>query len=52
MAKAALSSLLEAGHDGGELFARMNDLIHRSTDPRHYMTLAFLAYDPATRRAT
>jgi serine phosphatase RsbU (regulator of sigma subunit) len=52
MAKAGLSSLIEAGHDDGELFARMNDLIHRSTDPRHYMTLAFLAYDAATRRAT
>ncbi len=52
MAKAGLSSLVEAGHDGGELFARMNDLIHRSTDPRHYMTLAFLAYDAATRTGT
>jgi serine phosphatase RsbU (regulator of sigma subunit) len=52
MAKAGLSSLIEAGHDGGELFARMNDLIHRSTDPRHYMTLAFLAYDAATRKGT
>ena len=52
MAKAGLSSLIEAGHDGGELFARMNDLIHRSTDPRHYMTLAFLAYDGTTRRGT
>lgn len=50
MAKAALSTLLEAGHCGAELFARMNDLIHRSTDPRHYMTLALLAYDPGTRR--
>ncbi len=28
----------------------MNELIHRSTDPRHFMTLAVLAYDPATRR--
>ena len=52
MAKAGLSSLVEAGHDGGELFARMNELIHRSTDPRHYMTLAFLAYDAATRTGT
>jgi sigma-B regulation protein RsbU (phosphoserine phosphatase) len=52
MAKAGLSSLVEAGHDGGELYARMNDLIHRSTDPRHYMTLAFLAYDAATRTGT
>jgi serine phosphatase RsbU (regulator of sigma subunit) len=52
MAKAGLSSLIEAGHDGGELFSRMNELIHRSTDPRHYMTLAYLAYDVATRRGT
>jgi sigma-B regulation protein RsbU (phosphoserine phosphatase) len=49
MAKSALASLVEAGHDGGELFARLNDLIHRSTDPRHYMTLAFLAYDSRSR---
>ncbi|HTR02997.1 MAG TPA: SpoIIE family protein phosphatase [Thermoanaerobaculia bacterium] len=52
MAKAALSSLVEAGHSGGELFGRLNELIHRSTDPRRYMTLAVLAYDPRTRRGT
>ena len=51
MAKAGLSSLVEAGHDDGELFARLNELIHRSTDPRHYMTLAFLAVNPRTREA-
>ena len=50
MAKAGLSTLLEAGHRDAELFGRMNELIHRSTDPRHFMTLAVLAYDPATRR--
>ena len=50
MAKAALSSLVEAGHKDGDLLARLNELIHRSTDPRHYMTLAFLAYDPRTRQ--
>ncbi len=49
MAKAGLSTLLEAGHRDAELFGRMNELIHRSTDPRHFMTLAVLAYDPATR---
>lgn len=49
MAKAGLSSLVEAGHEGGELFTRLNELIHRSTDPRHYMTLAVLAYDARTR---
>ena len=50
MAKAALVTLLEAAHSGAELLGRLNDLIHRSTDPRHYMTLALLAYDPRTRR--
>ena len=50
MAKSALATLLEAGHSGAELFSRLNDLIHRSTDPRHYMTLALLAYDPRTHR--
>lgn len=50
MAKAGLSTLLEAGHRDAELFGRMNDLIHRSTDPRHFMTLAVLAYDRETRR--
>jgi serine phosphatase RsbU (regulator of sigma subunit) len=52
MAKAALSTLLEAGHKEGELFSRLNDLIHRSTDPRHYMTLCLLSYDAAARRGT
>jgi sigma-B regulation protein RsbU (phosphoserine phosphatase) len=50
MVKAALSTLLEAGHQGAELFGRLNELIHRSTEPRHYMTLALLSYDPRTRR--
>jgi serine phosphatase RsbU (regulator of sigma subunit) len=50
MVKAALSTLLEAGHQGAELFGRLNELIHRSTEPRHYMTLALLAYDPRTRK--
>jgi len=50
MAKAGLATLVEAGYRDGELFARLNELIHRSTDPRHYMTLALLEYDPASRR--
>ena len=49
MAKAGLSTLVETGHCDGELFARLNELICRSTDPRHYMTLAMLNYDPVTR---
>ncbi len=51
MAKAGLSTLIESGLSGGRLFARLNDLIHRSTDSRNYMTLALLAYDPASRGA-
>ncbi len=52
MAKAALATLLEAGHQGGELFGRLNELIHRATDPRHYMTLCLLAYDATSRRGS
>ncbi len=52
MAKAGLSTLIESGLSGTALFTRLNDLIHRSTDSRNYMTLALLAYDPASRRAT
>lgn len=50
MAKAGLSTLIESGLAGAALFARLNDLIHRSTDSRNYMTLALLAYDPSSRR--
>jgi HAMP domain-containing protein len=50
MAKAGLSTLIESGLAGPSLFARLNDLIHRSTDSRNSMTLAFFAYDPASRR--
>lgn len=52
MAKAALSTLTETGLTGTPLFARLNDLIHRSTDSRNYMTLALLAYDARTREGT
>jgi serine phosphatase RsbU (regulator of sigma subunit) len=52
MAKAALSTLTETGLTGSPLFARLNDLIHRSTDSRNYMTLALLAYDARTREGT
>jgi serine phosphatase RsbU (regulator of sigma subunit) len=51
MAKAALSTLLESGVAGSPLFARLNELIYRSTDSRNYMTLSFLAYDPKSRLA-
>ncbi len=52
MAKSALSTLLEAGHAESELFARLNELIHRSTEARHYMTLCLLSYDSSTRVGT
>jgi serine phosphatase RsbU (regulator of sigma subunit) len=51
MAKAGLSTLVESGLAGAALFTRLNDLIHRSTDSRNYMTLALFAYDPPSRRA-
>ncbi len=38
MAKAGLSTLVESGLAGAALFTRLNDLIHRSTDSRNYMT--------------
>ena len=50
MAKAGLSTLIESGLAGTALFTRLNDLIHRSTDSRNYMTLALVAYEPASRR--
>lgn len=50
MAKAALATLIETGYTGSRLFARLNDLIHRSTDSRSYMTLVLLVYDAASRR--
>lgn len=50
MAKAALATLIETGLTGPPLFARLNDLIYRSTDSRNYMTLALFVYDGKTRR--
>jgi serine phosphatase RsbU (regulator of sigma subunit) len=51
MAKAALVTLIDTGLAGSAIFSRLNDLIHRSTDSRSYMTLALFVYDPASRRA-
>ncbi|HYT31098.1 MAG TPA: PP2C family protein-serine/threonine phosphatase, partial [Thermoanaerobaculia bacterium] len=51
MAKAALTTQIESGLTGSALFTRLNDLIHRSTDSRNYMTLSLLACDPITGRA-
>jgi serine phosphatase RsbU (regulator of sigma subunit) len=52
MAKSALSTLIESGLRDGELFARLNEVILRATDPRHFMTLCLLAYDAKTRRGS
>jgi serine phosphatase RsbU (regulator of sigma subunit) len=52
MAKAGLSTLLESGFKGTDLFVKLNELIYRSTDSRNYMTLALLAYEPGSREAT
>src|SRR5262249_57451629 len=49
MANAGLSPLVQSGLKGAALFSRVNDLIHRSTDSRNYMTLSLFAYDPASR---
>ena len=51
MAKAALVTLIDTGLTGSAIFSRLNDLIHRSTDSRSYMTLALFVYDPGSRRA-
>ena len=52
MAKAGLSTLLQSGFEGADLFSRLNDLIHRSTDTRNYMTLTLLAYDVGLREGS
>ncbi|HEY6930273.1 MAG TPA: SpoIIE family protein phosphatase [Thermoanaerobaculia bacterium] len=49
MAKAALTTQIESGLSGPALFVRLNDLIHRSTDSRNYMTLSLVAHNLATR---
>jgi serine phosphatase RsbU (regulator of sigma subunit) len=51
MAKAALATLIETGLQGSAIFKRLNDLIHRSTDSRNYMTLALLVLDSASKSA-
>jgi serine phosphatase RsbU (regulator of sigma subunit) len=51
IAKAGLWALLESEHAGTPLFVKLNELIHRSTDSRNYMTLAVFAWDPGTGHA-
>jgi len=51
MAKAALATLIETGLQGSAIFTRLNDLIHRSTDSRNYMTLALFVLDSVSKSA-
>lgn len=45
MVKAAITTLVEEGADESSLFHRLNDLVHRSTERRAFMTLAFTMFD-------
>jgi serine phosphatase RsbU (regulator of sigma subunit) len=45
MVKAAITTLVEEGADEVSLFRRLNDLVHRSTERRAFMTLAFTIFD-------
>lgn len=45
MVKAAITTLVEEGADETSLFRRLNELVHRSTERRAFMTLAFTIFD-------
>jgi serine phosphatase RsbU (regulator of sigma subunit) len=45
MVKAAMVTLVEEGADETSLFQRLNELVHRSTERRAFMTLAFTIFD-------
>jgi len=45
MVKAAITTLVEEGADELSIFARLNDLVHPSTERRAFMTLAFTIFD-------
>jgi serine phosphatase RsbU (regulator of sigma subunit) len=45
MVKAAMTTLIEEGADETSLFRRLNKLVHRSTERRAFMTLAFTVFD-------
>jgi len=45
MVKAALTTLVEEGAEEVSLFQRLNELVHRSTERRAFMTLAFTIFD-------
>ena len=50
MVKAAITTLVEEGADEQSLFERLNQLVHRSTERRAFMTLAFTIFDLAEGR--
>jgi sigma-B regulation protein RsbU (phosphoserine phosphatase) len=45
MVKAAITTLVEEHADEVSLFKRLNELVHRSTERRAFMTLAFTIFD-------
>jgi serine phosphatase RsbU (regulator of sigma subunit) len=45
MVKAAMTTLVEEGADEESLFVRLNELVHRSTERRAFMTLGFTIFD-------
>lgn len=45
MVKAAITTLVEQGTDETSIFTRLNDLVHRSTERRAFMTLGFTIFD-------
>ncbi len=45
MVKAAMTTLVEEGADEESLFNRLNELVHRSTERRAFMTLGFTIFD-------
>jgi len=45
MVKAAMTTLVEEGADEESLFKRLNELVHRSTERRAFMTLGFTIFD-------
>ncbi|HXI12067.1 MAG TPA: SpoIIE family protein phosphatase [Thermoanaerobaculia bacterium] len=47
MVKAAMTTLVEEGADEEAMFRRLNQLVHRSTEKRAFMSLGFTIFDLA-----
>jgi HAMP domain-containing protein len=47
MVKAAITTLVEENADEAAIFRRLNELVHRSTEKRAFMSLAFTIFDLA-----